>query len=63
MTILITKEEYNKIGKNHNNKLFQFTINSTQKEHTCNSKEITEIVDVAEIKTKEQEKELAIFLN
>ena len=38
VTILITKEKYNKIRKNNNNKQLQFTINSTQKEHTCNPK-------------------------
>ena len=62
LTIFITFEEYNKIKKILIMQIIQITINSNQKEHCCNCKYTTEYVDVEEIKTREEEKEMAIIL-
>ena len=62
MTIIFSFEEYEKIQSNSTNYKNKYEINSKQHEHSCNGIEKTELVDLEDIKTKEEEKQIAILL-
>ena len=62
MTIIFSFEEYEKIQSKSTNYKIKYEINSKQQEHSCNGIEKTEIVCSEDIKTKEEEKQMAILL-
>ena len=62
MTIIFSFEEYEKIQSNSTNYKIKYEINSKQQEHSCNGIEKTELVGSEDIKTKEEEKQIAILL-
>ena len=61
LTILISFDEYEKLKKGIDNTEIKITVNSKQKEHKC-VMDKTEVIGLNEIKTKEEEKQLAILL-